>query len=169
MAGFLQYHTISGKAQRQAKRAVRKERRKGKPKLIKKIALAIPRNAFLAAVALNLNKMAEKLFAKMQHPTDEAALKSKWLKLGGDYNKLKNTVLKKVKNKRLAGWIDDDVISGYIGIAPAALLASALPIIKALAEFLGKQKDASIEVTDEGIEETTAEETAVETVEGMPM
>lgn len=166
--GFLQYDdTISGKAQRQARRAARKEKRKGKPKLFTKLALAVPRNAFLAAVALNLGKMAEKLYAKMKVPQSEAALRAKWTKLGGNYDKLKNTVMKKVTKKGLAGWDDDEVIGAYIGLAPAALLASAVPIIKALAEFLGKQKDATVEVTDDGIVETAEEENDV--VEGVSM
>lgn len=163
--GFLAYEPIAGKAQRKAKRAARREKRKGKPKLFKKIALAVPRNAFLALVALNVNKMAEKLYQKIK--TDEPALRNKWTKLGGQYDKLKNTVLKKVTKKGLAGFEDDGDDPELVGIAVTTALASALPIIKALAEFLGKQKDASVEVTDDGIVEQT--EVEEDEVEGMYM
>lgn len=163
--GFLEYEGINGKAKRQARRAKRKEKRKNKPKLFKKIALAIPRNAFLALVALNVNKMAEKLYAKIK--TDEAAVRTKWVKLGGNYDKLKNTVMKKVTKKGLAGYDDsNDDDPELVGVAITAALATALPIIKALAEFLGKQKDASVEVTDDGLVETTEEEDT-EVVEGV--
>lgn len=63
----------------------------------KKIPMAIPRNGFLALVRLNFRGLAErqnKLLAK--NPSD---LKNFWLKLGGDFDKLKKAI-EAGKNKR---------------------------------------------------------------------
>jgi hypothetical protein len=174
--GILEYEGVGRNKNRAAKRAARKEKRKNKPRLFKKITLAAPRNAFLLMVAANLFKMAEKLYDAMQR--NEVALRTKWTKLGGDYNKLKGTVLKnkKVKKKIAAkgGNIGEaDMYPGIdeseIGAAPlAAAAALAVPIIKALAEFLGKKKDTSVEVTDSGLIDTgEPTEEGFETVEGV--
>ena len=118
---------------KQAKRAVKKAARKARPKkrILLKIAAAPARNAFLALVAVNFKQFAVHLYNQIQK--DEAKLKNKWEKLGGNYSKLKNTILKAAKKKGL-GQV------GFIGLA--AGIAAAVPVIAKLAEFLGHAKEA---------------------------
>lgn len=128
-----------------AKKAAKKAARKARPKkrILLKIAAAPARNAFLALVALNIKGFAVSLFKHIK--ADEAKVKAKWEKLGGNYSKLKNTVMKAAKKKGLSGVA--------IGFAPAAALAAALPVIKALQEFLGSLQ--SKEALDTGAEVVT--------------
>ena len=118
---------------KQAKRAVKKAARKARPKkrILLKIAAAPARNAFLALVAVNFKQFAVHLYNQIQK--DEAKLKNKWEKLGGNYSKLKNTILKAAKKKGL-GQV------GFVGLA--AGIAAAVPVIAKLAEFLGHAKEA---------------------------
>ncbi len=110
----------------------------GRVSILKKIALAPMRNAFLLLVKLNAFKFAEKLYKTLN--TKEAALKSKWEKLGGNFGALKKVILKRIAKRKHSGksigQIDSDE---QIGVLPlAAAIAAATPIIKILSEFLGK-------------------------------
>lgn len=110
-----------------------------------KVSGAVSRNAFLALVALNVKDMATKLYNKAK--TNEAALKSKWENLGGNYSKLKNTFTKaakkraKKKGRTLTGYGGQQIGAFQL----AAALAAAVPIIAALAKFLGKGGGDAVE------------------------
>ena len=120
------------------------KKKKGLFRFAKKLALAPSRNAFLSLVYINAFKLAERLYKAMKR--NEPALKNKWESFGGNYAKLKNTVMKRI-NKRIKKGKRVGEIAGmdaeYIGNpAIAAWLAAALPIIKALGQFIGKNKGA---------------------------
>ena len=130
-------------------------------KIFLKVSAAPSRAAFLALVALNVKKMATKLYQKSLTPDGERKLKNTWENLGGNYQKLKNTFTKaaKRKEKKLAkkkgmsgigayyfvdemGQISGDQVGA---IQLAAALAAAVPIIAALAKFLGKGGGEAVE------------------------
>jgi len=134
--------------------------KKVKTKVLK-VAGAPSRNAFLGMVGINLFGLALKLYRAMQK--DEPKLKAKWEKLGGNYKKLRNTILhgiKKQMKKRgvtvpekknqvngfgmIGEIVDENGQIGVIQFAGAAALAAALPILTALKEFVGSfKKDKS--------------------------
>lgn len=93
---------------------------------------SIPRNAFLALVGLNIFHMADDL-ARHIDAGDWDRIAKKWKSLGGNPDKLLNTI------RHGAG---KDAVSGTIGITgaddTAAFLAAATPIILALMQFLNK-------------------------------
>lgn len=157
---------IGGRARRRARRQRRKERRTRlycKGRRLKAIALSAPRNAFLALVRINVKKMAVKLYASLQNPEKKARLFQKWCKLGGNAKKLENAILKayaKYKRKRGMGEI------GYMDLQEtgigsiSSLLATALPIIQALKEFLkGATGGEDAEPETEGTPVQQTEET----------
>ena len=91
---------------RQERREERQERREerkasGKPSTFKKISLAAPRNSFLLMVKLNVFGMATKL--KLAISKNEKAVKSKWNKLGGNFDKLKKQIEIGAKKKAILG------------------------------------------------------------------
>lgn len=159
---------ISGKTKRKARRLKRKAKRTGincKGSKLKKIALAVPRNAFLSLVRLNVKKFAVKLHNTMKNPAKYQKLMEKWCKLGGDAKSLTSAVNKafsKYARKRKLSGLGDPTGT------TETILATATPIIVALLEFL--KKGANEEPIEEGaqIEETPEEtETETETVEGI--
>lgn len=103
-----------------------------------KIVGSIPRNAFLGLVGLNAFAFATNL----QNRINEGKwpeISKKWANLGGNPDKLKNTIADGAKKKALLG--------NTIGAEPAttgtaALLAAAAPIIAALIAFLDKDGKA---------------------------
>lgn len=101
---------INGREERRERRQERRERRQerreerkasGKPSTFKKISLAAPRNSFLLMVKLNVFGMATKL--KLAIQKNEKAVKSKWNKLGGNFDKLKKQVEIGAKKKAILG------------------------------------------------------------------
>lgn len=101
---------INGREERQERRQERRERRQerreerkesGKPSTFKKISLAAPRNSFLLMVKLNVFGMATKL--KLAIQKNEKAVKSKWNKLGGNFDKLKKQIEIGAKKKAILG------------------------------------------------------------------
>jgi hypothetical protein len=154
---------ISGKSKRKARKIVRKSKRTGincKGNKLKKIALAVPRNAFLGLVRLNVKKFAVKLYNAMKNPTKKQKLLEKWCKMGGDASALTNAV-----NKAFSKYARKRNISG-IGFAVESAIATATPIIVALLEFL--KKGANEEPVEDGAQiEETPEQTETETVEGI--
>lgn len=151
---------ISGKKKRAERKAKRKAKRTGincKGSKVKKIALAVPRNAFLSLVRLNVKKFAVKLNDAMKNPTKKQKLLEKWCKLGGDAKSLINAV-----NKAYSKYARKRNISG-IGFAVESAIATATPIIVALMEFL--KKGQTDELPDESEAPEQTEET--ETVEGI--
>lgn len=167
------------KAKRVVKRTARKAKRKGincKGNKLKKIALAVPRNAFLALVRLNVKKFAVKLYNAMKDPTKKVKLLEKWCKMGGDASALTNAV-----NKAFSKYSRKHKVSG-IGFAVESAIATATPIIVALMEFLKKganeepvsegaqlpeESDAPEETTEETTEETPEENETVEGIGGI--
>lgn len=152
------------------KRAPGGEKKKGKfKKAILKVSGAASRNAFLGMVGINLFGLANKLYNAIKR--DEARLKNKWENLGGNYKKLKNTILKGYKKQAKKRGIDvskdlataNNKVSGQVGavqFAALAAVAAALPILTALKEFVGsfkKNKDGKIVPADDS---TAALETA---------
>lgn len=76
---------------------------------IKKVTLAVPRGAFLSVVRLNVFGMATKLYnaifkedGSYWQPGQDRIYK-KWRSFGGDWNALKNAVLKGAKKKAILG------------------------------------------------------------------
>lgn len=157
--------TISGKkaAARKEKRAEKKAAGKTKPQVIKKaikkvaaktgqniskvkkaavkvtkkagqkVATAVgatPRTAFLALVALNVRGIANKLQA-----ANQAELKAKWNKLGGNFTSLTNTIKKGSAKKPLLG-IRNDI--GSVAATVGATVTAAAPVLLALEKFIGK-------------------------------
>ena len=117
----------------------------------KTISLAIPRNAFLGLVKLNINGFATKL-KKLLDAKGEFEGFSFWEKIGGNRTDLKNAVLSGSTKKALLSGIDEEnetfneLFKGYsgetyIGVEPvstATALASATPVIVIVLETLKK-------------------------------
>lgn len=127
------------RATRRAKRRERKTRLYCKGANVKRVALSVPRNAFLSLVKLNVKKIAVKLYANLQDPNKKRALFKKWCKLGGDAKKLESAIVKAYnkyarKKGRKIGYMDMDAQIGAVSVA--TLLATATPIITALLPFL---------------------------------
>jgi len=102
---------------------------KKKKKIVVKIGLAIPRNAFLLLVGLNFIGLATKLDAALKR--DANKLKNFWEGLGGNMNALLKKIQQGAKKKRILG-------IGVAPAAPAAAAAAAAPILVKIAEFLKK-------------------------------
>jgi hypothetical protein len=122
----------------------------------KTTSLAIPRNAFLGLVALNIKGLATNIMQLVAKGND---LKW-WVDLGGDRTKLKNTAETGAKKKAL-GSIEEDINAsetlevmgflepGQIGVEPvstATALATAVPIIAKLQDVLKKAGISTEEV-----------------------
>jgi hypothetical protein len=125
------------------------------PKVAQKVAqgmkttsLAIPRNAFLGLVALNVRGFATSLKKAMDKGSDFKW----WLDLGGDRTKLKEVILSGSKKKRILGFEEDInspeslavagiIEEGMIGVEPVSTttaLASAVPVITVMLKELKK-------------------------------
>jgi len=156
------YAVINGKTKRKERKAKRQAQKTGlncKGSKIKKVALAVPRNAFLSLVRLNVKQFAVKLYKTMKNPAKAEKLFNKWCKLGGDANALRSAVEKAVaKYKRK----NPGKLNG-VGFAVESAIATATPIIIALLEFI--KGGAS---TQDGAEPETEETTTPgESVEGI--
>jgi hypothetical protein len=117
----------------------------------KTISLAIPRNAFLGLVKLNVNGFATKL-KKLLDAKGEFEGFEFWQKIGGNRTDLKNAVLSGATKKAiLSGVIEEndsfnEIFSGYSGevyvgaepVTTATALASATPVIVIVLETLKK-------------------------------
>jgi hypothetical protein len=102
---------------------------KKKKRIVVKIGLAIPRNAFLLLVGLNFTGLATKLDAALKR--DANKLKNFWEGLGGNMNALLKKIQQGAKKRRILG-------IGVAPAAPAAAAAAAAPILVKIAEFLKK-------------------------------
>jgi hypothetical protein len=116
----------------------------------KKIALAVPRNAFRALVSLNFRGLAEKLDEAIKKNPDK--IKSFWEKLGGKFDggdSLKQSINTGKDKKPLLGQIEEDEFGNigfyssdnedsYIGepATVAATIAAAAPIVVAVMDLL---------------------------------
>jgi hypothetical protein len=157
------------KADRERKRDERKKGREGKPNRLKKIALAIPRNAFLGLIRLNFRGLATRLSNQIKK--DPAKVRAMWLRLGGDPEKLFTPVEKGAKKKRLLGAEENFMLINGVGEAATAttLLASAAPIIAVVAKFLKQagEKEGAGESLDD-IQPVPGEEIDTDTAAADP-
>lgn len=103
------------------------ERKSTRKKKVAKIGLAPARAAFLAVVNLNGLKVATKLARIYKAPGGEAKLREFWAKFKGDFDKLKQAIAKGSK-QTIAG--------DEIGVAIEVAIATALPIVIALAPLI---------------------------------
>jgi hypothetical protein len=119
------------KQTRQTKRATKKASGKRGQK-IKKVGVAPARAAFLTAVNLNLLKTANKLARVWNKPNGKERLKKFWVdSFGGDLEVLKKAIIKGSKQQ----------ISGErIGVATEVVLATATPILIAVAKIFSEFK-----------------------------
>lgn len=174
------------KAERRSRRRARRNRRRYgencKGRTGAKIALSVARRAYLLMLRLNIKKMAVKMNAVLSNPETRLKAIEKWCRLGGNAKLLKRTTEKayaKYKRKHKVSGYDD---LGFIGLAPAAIIAQALPVLKALAPLLKAvtpllKKSGEIEETETGeIEETetssestsdSSSESVSDTIEGL--
>lgn len=120
----------------------------------KKVSLAVPRGAFLSAVALNIFGMATKL--KHATTTQEGSdkVRNKWYWLGGDWKNLRHAIDNGSKRKKILG--------NVIGVAPAvalpawvvtatAIIAAVMPLVTSiLKQKRAKGDDMSALVAEYG-------------------
>jgi len=164
------------KAKRSARKAKRKARRSGencKGRRVAKFAppLIAARKAFLAIVRLNINKIGTKLVLAFRNQQARVKILEKWCKFGGEASMLKSTVAKveaKLKRKGKLGEYDCQAVGSV-----AAILATALPIIKAIlplaSMFLkpGSQAAEALEAAEEGLNEVDSSQDQGEEVSGL--
>jgi hypothetical protein len=100
----------------------------------KKVGLAVPRNAYLSLVALNVFGTATKVAQAISTEDGKKKLGDKWYKLGGNPDKLFNAARSGAKKKRILG-IND---AATIGAAPAipAWVVTATAIIAAMTPLI---------------------------------
>lgn len=115
---------------------------------MKTVSLAIPRNAFLGLVALNVRGFATSL----KQAVDKGSDLKWWLDLGGDRTKLKEVIASGSKKARILGFEEDInaeeklylagvIEKGMIGVEPVSTttaLASAVPVIAVMLKELKK-------------------------------
>jgi hypothetical protein len=111
----------------------------------KTVGLNIPRNAFLALVALNVKSFATKLDKKKSEK-----LKKLWTSFGGDYTKL-YAAIDKGKLKRPIGDNNES-----IGEPVTITLATAAPIIAKMVSFLGSEKGKALTKTAAALQKSKA-------------
>ena len=140
LTGYPDYDFINGKEERQARRKKRREEGKGFFQGVKKVALAVPRNAFRGLVALNVRGLAKNLDESIKK--NPAKVKEFWQKLGGKYDGNNSLVgaINDGKNKK-AIFGEKKGVNGYddnpyIGIALEATIASATPILLAVKKLM---------------------------------
>lgn len=109
-----------------------------------KIVGAVPRNAFLGIVGLNLFNFAGNMWEKIQAGEWDQMAK-KWKSLGGNPTRLRNTIEKgKSKKARYDEKeevvLEDDAITGE-PITAGAIIAAAAPIVAAMFAFIKNPKD----------------------------
>lgn len=127
---------------------------KGAVEAVKKVGLAIPRNAYLSLVGLNVKGLASKLKRGLESP-DRDAILNKWKSLGGNTGDFQKAVAGGAKKKHLFEMADNGEEYGHVVLSegeyqntvrvqelstPAAVaaIAAAAPIISALAPLVAK-------------------------------
>jgi hypothetical protein len=111
----------------------------------KTVGLNIPRNAFLALVALNVKSFATKLDKKKGE-----SLKKLWTSFGGDYTKLYSAI-DKGKLKKPIGDNNEN-----IGEPVTITLATAAPIIAKMVSFLVSEKGKALTKTAAALQKSKA-------------
>lgn len=112
----------------------KKGKKDGKPKGVKKIALAVPRNSFLGLVKLNVFGLATKLKAAVAK--NKKAVTDKWLKLGGKPEALLKEIERGAKKKAiLGGKKTKEIAKGLKGIDDPKLRQQLRAQVKKLIEL----------------------------------
>ncbi len=96
---------------------------------IKKVGLAVPRNAYLSLVALNVFGTATKIAQAIQIEGGQQKLGDKWYKLGGNPEKLWNAVNSGAKKNRIMG-------IGIVPVAAPVAAANVAPWVAAAATII---------------------------------
>lgn len=109
---------------------------------------SIPRNAFLGLIGINAFGWATKMKRHIDQPGEWDELSNIWTALGGNPDKLKNTIEDGAKKNAILGQLEvNGMLNGTIGVAPAAAapawLAAAAPIIAIVIKFLDKDGKAT--------------------------
>jgi len=141
LTGSEEIDFLNGREERRERRKKRREEGKGFFQGVKKVALALPRNAFRGLVALNVRGLAKSLNEAITK--NPGKVKEFWQKLGGKYEG-NNSLLGAIndgknkkpifgeRNKGVNGYDDEP----YIGSAVAAGIATATPILLAIKKLL---------------------------------
>lgn len=117
---------------------------------IKKVALLVPRNAYLSLVGINAFGYATKLKAVVSTQAGKDKVKDIWQnKFGGDWSALENTINTGAAKKAILGLLPGDAYTGIpginvVGAVPAVIvpawITTAAAIIAALAPLLAAIK-----------------------------
>lgn len=141
---------------------------------VKKIALAVPRNAYLGLVKLNVRGLATRL--KKALDKDKAKVQSKWEKLGGKFSSFEKAILVGAKKKPFLGakkikgldeYLSEDITIGEPATATAVgtFLATASPVIATLGKLLSSlkisDKEDELLLDESGNAEPVSENTEV--------
>jgi hypothetical protein len=113
-------------------------------KIVLKVAAAVPRNAFLALVGLNVFGLASKIWKKIEAGKwDEIA--RKWESIGGRAEALYNTAKSGSSKPKVLSGFDQHMRGATIGepISITAAIASAAPIIAMMLKMLDKDGDTT--------------------------
>jgi hypothetical protein len=142
---------VERKAKRVAKRQARKSGVNCTGRRLAKIAppLIAGRKAFIALIRLNVKKIAVKLYNRIQDPKKAEQIFSQWCKLGGNASVLRDNINKayaKYKRKRGIASIGEP-------ISAATIIATALPILTAMAKFLKPERAEEIEEASSAIQQ----------------
>jgi hypothetical protein len=120
---------------------------------VMKVSAAPARNAFLELVKLNVAGLGTKTYRAYMKAPDK--LKNFWESIGGRIASLVKNAEKGHKKKRIFG-----TYQAAIGFAPAALLASAAPIVAAFTKFLksiGIEPKELVDVAKEAVNKKAQE------------
>jgi hypothetical protein len=136
------FEYLGGKEERQARRAKRREEGKGVFQKVKKVVLAVPRQAFRGIVALNVRGLAKHLDEAIKK--DSNKVKAFWQKVGGKFegNASLKGAIESGKNKKplfgekkgVNGHYDEN--EEYIGFAIEGAIVAATPILLAVKKLL---------------------------------
>jgi hypothetical protein len=129
---------------KQTRQEKRQDRKSGKkPGVLKKVALAAPRAAFLGILALNVKGLATKLNKAIS--INPAKVQELWTKkLGGEFEQLKK-VAEKGSTRKMIGYIPDYEKEDYYlaqrsieaePVSTATAVATAAPVILAVVALL---------------------------------
>jgi hypothetical protein len=125
------------RAERKARRRARREARRSGPnckgRLAAKIALSVPRRAFLLLVRINFKKLGVKIYKGLNDPNISPKIYSKWCGLGGNAALLRRTAEKAYQKAKRRGKVSGDYdTDGTIGVAITTVVATASAILAAL-------------------------------------
>jgi len=147
------------KAERKARRKSRREARKSGPnckgRIGAKIALAIPRKAFLLLVRVNFKKLGQNIYKTLQSAEGSKRLYAKWCGLGGNAALLRSTATKAYNKAKRKGKVSGNESIEGIGFVLSTTIASAAPVVKALMPII---KSLLKKTESEGQDEQTTEQ-----------